>query len=297
MIAEPNEKTDEYNRDIVKAALGRQVFVTAGALNKTQQENGLKAQFRKKTIIFSIADIIETGVYQFDQGCIFLPIEQLHENLYPEEESPIAGQIIIKLSDPAKTDIALAVIRGVWVNFVREHLESDPILLNGTSIETSKQLQSRLVAAYKNQMWILLVIFGVVSFSVVVLVFCIFYMIVTTKRKDIAIIKSCGMASRSVAFVFVGFGACIGIVGSGIGAILGDIITRNINTIERWISIIFGLKLWRSSVYMFSKIPNEVNWPWAAFLVSMAILAAAIGTLIPAIIAAKTRPVEILRYE
>ena len=297
VVAEPNEKTDEYNRDIVKAALGRRVFVTAGALNKTQQENGIKAQFRKKTIIFSIADIVETGVYQFDQGCIFLPIEQLNKSLYPEEDSLIAEQILIKLSDPTQTDVALAVIRGVWINFVREHLGSDPRLLNSTIIETSKQLQSRLVAAYKNQMWILLVIFGVVSFSVVVLVFCIFYMIVTTKRKDIAIIKSCGMASRSVALVFVGFGACVGIVGSGIGAILGDIITRNINTIERWISIIFGLKLWRSSVYMFSKIPNEVNWPWAAFLVSMAILAAAIGTLIPAIIAAKTKPVEILRYE
>jgi lipoprotein-releasing system permease protein len=158
-------------------------------------------------------------------------------------------------------------------------------------------MQSRFIAAYQNQMAVLLVIFGVVSFSVVVLVFCIFYMIVTTRRKDIAIIKSCGMASRSVAVVFVGFGACVGVVGSGIGAVLGHVITKNINTIEHWISILFGLKLWRSSVYMFSKIPNEVNWPWAFRIMLLAIVAAAIGALIPAIIAAITRPVEILRYE
>jgi len=57
------------------------------------------------------------------------------------------------------------------------------------------------------------------------------------------------------------------------------------------------LKLWKSSVYLFSKIPNEVNWPWAMRIVLMAIIAAAIGTLIPAIIAARTKPVNILRYE
>jgi len=50
-------------------------------------------------------------------------------------------------------------------------------------------------------------------------------------------------------------------------------------------------------VYMFSKIPNEVNWNSALPIVLSATLAAAIGALIPAIVAAMTRPVEILRYE
>jgi ABC-type lipoprotein release transport system permease subunit len=50
-------------------------------------------------------------------------------------------------------------------------------------------------------------------------------------------------------------------------------------------------------VYLFNKIPNEVDWPWALRIVSLAIVAAAIGTLIPAIVAAATKPVEILRYE
>jgi lipoprotein-releasing system permease protein len=297
VVAEPDEQTDEYDSDAVEAMIGERVFVTTGAIDQTQPNSNPTTQFKKKTLIFWIADIVETGVYQFDQGCIYLPIEQLQKSLYPDEGAPVAEQILIKLADPTRTDVALAVIRGVWQSFVQEHLEADPYLLKFTSIETAKQLQSKYVAAYKNQMAVLLVIFGVVSFSVVVLVFCIFYMIVTTKRKDIAIIKSCGMASRSVAVVFVGFGACVGIVGSGIGAVLGHVITRNINAIEGWISIIFGLKLWKSSVYMFSKIPNEVNWPWAFRIILLAILAAAIGTLVPAIIAAITRPVEILRYE
>ncbi|MBA7605328.1 hypothetical protein ES703_12458 [subsurface metagenome] len=48
---------------------------------------------------------------------------------------------------------------------------------------------------------------------------------------------------------------------------------------------------------MFSKIPNEVDWASALPIVLLAIIAAVIGTLIPAVVAAWTKPVEILRYE
>ncbi|MHC4497177.1 MAG: hypothetical protein ACYSYM_15285 [Planctomycetota bacterium] len=48
---------------------------------------------------------------------------------------------------------------------------------------------------------------------------------------------------------------------------------------------------------MFSKIPSEVDWAWAVRIVLTAIVAAAVGALIPAIVAARTKPVEILRYE
>jgi lipoprotein-releasing system permease protein len=122
-------------------------------------------------------------------------------------------------------------------------------------------------------------------------------MIVMTRQKDIAIIKSCGATGSSVALIFVGFGAFVGIIGSGVGAIIGYIVTKNINTIEEWVRIIFGLKLWKSSVYMFSKIPNEIDWDSALPIILSAVIAASLGALIPAIIAARTRPVNILRYE
>jgi len=48
---------------------------------------------------------------------------------------------------------------------------------------------------------------------------------------------------------------------------------------------------------LFSKIPDEVNWFWALSFVLLAIVAAVIGALIPAIVAAATKPVNILRYE
>ena len=66
---------------------------------------------------------------------------------------------------------------------------------------------------------------------------------------------------------------------------------------ERGISVVFGLKLWSSSVYMFDKIPDKVNWGWAVIFMFVAALAAALGALTPAVVAALTRPVDVLRYE
>ena len=296
VVAEPDEQTDKYDFDAIEKLFGQQVVLTTGTVSQAEKEGG-RAEFQRKVIEFTIVDVVETGVYQFDKGCVYLPIEELHKRLYPEDELPVASQIQIKLADDIEADVALAVIRGVWRSFVEEHLGGDLDLMQHTTIETAKKLQSPYVAAYRRQMEILLLIFGVVSLGVVLLIFCIFYMIVRLKQKDIAIIKSCGASGSSVAWIFVGFGTCVGVVGSGVGVILGYVVTKNVNIIEECIRIIFGLKLWKSSVYMFNKIPNEVDWFWALCFVLLAIIAAAVGTLIPAIVAAATRPVEILRYE
>ena len=300
VVAAPDEKTDEYDFDAVKKMVGRQVVLITGTVienSKQEGTGGAGGRLKKKTVPFRIADIVFTGVYYVDKTFIYLPIEEVQKTLYPNEDGRIADQIQIKLAGDVEADLAKAQIRGVWKVFATEQLGWGPYLIRETSVKTAKQMQSQYVAELRKQMGVLLLIFGVVSFSVVVLVFCIFYMIVSIKRRDIAIIKSCGTASSSVALIFVGFGACVGIIGSGVGAVLGYAVTKNINTIEEWIRIIFGLKLWKSSVYMFSKIPSEVDWSSALPIVLFAVVAAAVGALIPAIVAARTRPVEILRYE
>jgi lipoprotein-releasing system permease protein len=100
-----------------------------------------------------------------------------------------------------------------------------------------------------------------------------------------------------VAALFVGFGAFTGLVGAIAGAALGSAVTVNINSVENWIRVIFGLKLWKSSTYMFERIPSEVNAAAAFWIILAVVAACAAGAFIPAITAAKTRPVEVLRYE
>ena len=78
---------------------------------------------------------------------------------------------------------------------------------------------------------------------------------------------------------------------------LGFWFTDNINRIEAWVAKAFGLNLWSSSLYVFEKIPDTMDWGSAGLIGLSAIAAASVGALIPALVAARTRPVEVLRYE
>ncbi|MHC4644674.1 MAG: ABC transporter permease [Planctomycetota bacterium] len=309
VVAEPSEETDEYDfESIEQSVLGREVVVVTGAQvesgagkgaaeGSSSGESGAAGRFARRNIPFTVTDVVFSGVYYLDKSMIYLPIEELQRKLYPDEAWPTADQIQIKLAGDVNTEVALAVIRGVWEEFAATELGWSIKLMGYTEIETSKEMQRQYVVELLKQMGVLLLIFGMVSCGVVVLVFCIFYMIVRLKQKDVGVIKSCGGSSSSVALLFVGFGVFVGMIGSGLGIVVAYIITKNVNTIEEWIRILFGLKLWKSSVYMFNRIPNEVNWHSVWVIVLLAVAAVTAGVLLPAVIAARTRPVNILRYE
>jgi lipoprotein-releasing system permease protein len=310
VLAEPNEKTDEYDVNNAERMIGQQFVITTGSTSLTtggsttvEKDGGPidstqgRQKFRRKTIQFTMADAVFTGIYYFDSRLVYLPIEQLSRTVYPDSQEPVAGRIQIKLRKGADAEVAIAEIRGVWKVFASEKLGWEDYQIQSTITETSRQMQSRFVAEIRKQMGVLLLIFGVVSLSAVLLIFCIFYMIVETRRKDIAIMKSCGADSGSIALIFVGFGAFVGILGTLLGTAAGYIVTKNINEVEGWIRVAFGLKLWKASVYMFSRIPSEVYWQAVWWIVLSAILGAAIGAVIPALSAALTQPVKVLRYE
>ena len=133
--------------------------------------------------------------------------------------------------------------------------------------------------------------------AVILLIFCIFYMIVIARQKDIAIIKSCGVSNCAVAQIFIYYAGLVGITGSVLAVILGGLVIDNINAIEEFIRAVFGMKLWQSSVYMFTAIPQQVNFEAVIYITAAAVLASILGAVIPAISAARLNPVRILRYE
>ena len=295
IVADPNEATDEYDQPaILEKMVGQQVLVTTGTMSQTPEGQDSP---KRVLVPFRIADVVFTGVYQLDEGFVFVPIETLQKALYPDEKGDLATSINIRLRPGIDPQTAVTQIRGLWRIFAEEKLDWTPYLIAVTKIQTAREMQHPYVMEIRKQMGVLMLIFGVISFSVVVLVFCIFYMIVRLKRKDVAIMKSCGASGFSVAWIFLGFGISVGVMGAGVGTVLGYVITVNINVIEEWIRATSGLKLWQSSVYMFDKIPNVVDWGSALPIVAAAIAAAALGALMPAALAARTRPVEVLRYE
>jgi lipoprotein-releasing system permease protein len=283
IAAEPNGKTGQYDLGQLGQLIGRQVILTTKSADQ-----------KRKTVSLRISDIVFSDTYFGDQ-MVYLPFQLLYGIQTGLDRPGYTDFIGIKLSDAANPDAAQQAIAAVWLKFASEQLGwSDADI---SQVRLSMRSDSQYLYELKKQLGILLLIFGVICSVAILLVFCIFYMIVETKLKDIAIIKSCGAGSSAVALVFTAFGGCVGITGSAIGIIIGFVITKNINAIEDWIRIVSGIKLWLQSSYILNYIPNTVNWPDVLPIVLAAVAGCCLGAIIPALVAAGTKPVEILRYE
>ena len=293
LLAQPDELTDEYDIDAVKKKLGQPMVLTTGTVVRDAEDaQAAQARFSRKVIKFELADVARTGINEFDESIVLLPIEVLSSQLYPDKET-CSNILHIRLADGADKEKAVMIIRGLWRRFAEGRFEWGDFV----TIELTRDLNARMIAEYKKQMQVLLFIFGLVSAGIILLVFCIFYLIVMTRRKDIGILKSCGLSSPSVAGMFVLFGTIVGIVGAVVGIGLGWLIIDNINAIEQAIASVFGLKLWKASTYMFSRVPDVMHWGSVLWVTVAGIAAAAIGSLIPAVAAARVKPVETLQYE
>jgi lipoprotein-releasing system permease protein len=292
LLSEPNEVTDQYDFDLARRAMGRKLTLTSGTVDQGSQETQTgQSRPRSRRLSFKVSDIVFAGHSQFDQEAVYLPLKPLYKALYRTEEVKVS-RIQIRLADGVDPAKAMLAMEEQWDAF---KVDQAPFVYG--RFHTAKELQAAYMRELNKQMAILLSVFSLVDVGVIFLIFCIFYMIVRLKRKDIGVIKSCGCSSWGVVSIFLGFGIFVGVIGSIFGIGLGYLFTHNINTIEQWIAAAFGLNLWDSSVYLFSAIPNRINWSSAAQISAFAILAASVGALIPAILAGCMQPVDILRYE
>ena len=303
IIAEPDEKTDEYDCEEVRNFIGKEVLITTYGRVKTDSDEtgsaeGEETRWKRKLryLKLRISDIAFTQTF-FGDRAVYISFEKLNKLQLGDGAAQATYSIKIKLAEGVDAEWARVLIFRVFEEFAAEQLGWSNEIILRTRIRIVREAKPDYIAELHKQMSVLLLIFGVICSVVILLIFCIFYMIVMTKQKDIAIIKSCGATSGSAALIFTGFGACVGLVGSVLGILIGYVVTRNINMLEDWISIVFGLKLWRSSSYILNMIPNEVDWPGVWPIVLWAVGGCVAGALIPAIVAARTKPVEILRYE
>ena len=89
VITKPDEKTDEYDFETARSEyVGRKVrLTTASAASK-----------KPRLVKFRISDIFHSGIYKLDKDAVYLPIDVLIEQLYPDE-GKICDEIQVKLAD------------------------------------------------------------------------------------------------------------------------------------------------------------------------------------------------------
>jgi len=259
--------------------------------------------------LFTVIDDSRTDVSSIDSKIVYIPFDTLQKmnNMGPDISADTGkvlfpgrcDQIHVKVSDKfatrKKLDTIVPKIRKCWDEFVELH----PMAAGGRGIDiaTWRVRQKHIIKPLESQRVLVMIVVGIIWIVVVVLIFVIFYTIVTQKIREIGLLKSLGASNIGIAGIFLAYGAVVGLIGSIAGVIGGYYFVRNINSIHTWTRNTFGFSPWTKDSYMFEYIPNEVDWTSVGFIVVGAIITGLVGTLLPAIRAARMQPVEALRYE
>ena len=118
------------------------------------------------------------------------------------------------------------------------------------------------------------------------------------KARDIAILRTIGGTRGTVLRIFFIAGATIGFLGTIFGLFLGLALCLNIGAVQAVIEWVTGQPLFPADVYGISTgIPAKVVWSEVFGVALCGFIISAIATFFPAWSAAKTEPVEALRYE
>lgn len=122
-------------------------------------------------------------------------------------------------------------------------------------------------------------------------------MVVNDKQSDIAILRTFGAPPRMIMNIFIVQGGLVGVIGVFLGVIGGLVLAWNVNSIVNFIQDVFHVQLLSSNVYIVNYLPSYIEWSDLWKIIVASLVMSLLATIYPAWRAAKTDPVESLRYE
>ena len=150
------------------------------------------------------------------------------------------------------------------------------------------------VSMEKKVMFIILsLIVAVAAFNLV----STLVMLVTDKQADIAILRTLGIAPRSIMGVFMVQGTIVGAFGILLGVLGGVALALNLPALVKWIEHTFNVEFLSADVYYISEVPSDLHWSDVGWIAAIAVVFCLLATLYPAWRAARTQPAAALRYE
>ena len=219
-----------------------------------------------------IVGIFDTGMYEYDSSLAYISISTAQNFL--ELDGSVHG-LELKVNDIYKaSDIAAELEKKLGFGYVVKDW-----------INMNKNLFSALKLEKTAMFIVLALIVLVAAFNII----STLIMVVMSKGKDIAILKSMGATSRGIMKIFVYEGLVIGFTGTIIGVIGGLVLCEILSKYQ-------FIKL-PSDVYPITTLPIKIL-PMDVTLVAVsAALITLLATIYPSWQASKVDPAVALRYE
>ncbi|HXT78738.1 MAG TPA: lipoprotein-releasing ABC transporter permease subunit [Acetobacteraceae bacterium] len=230
---------------------------------------------------YKVVAIFDAGLSDYNNSVVFLPLPAAQ--VFFQTPDAVTG-IEVRLADPEQVGAigrALAPLLTGRQVYMRDWAHANDTIIGVLQVQ-------------KDTMFIVLgMIVLVAAFNVI----SSLIMLVKDKRGDIAILRTIGAGSGAVLRIFLMCGAFVGVSGTLIGTIIGVVFCRNIVAIQHFVERISGGKVFDSSVFMLTTLPDKVDWGDVARVVALGLVLSLLATLYPSWRAARTDPVEALRHE
>jgi lipoprotein-releasing system permease protein len=233
-----------------------------------------------RQISYRVAAIFEIGIYDYDNSFVVMSIPDAQTLLLSGDA---IGMIEVRTSDP---DTAMETLTPLAKKLQGQAVVTDWKTINASLFEA---LAVERVA-----------MFVVLSIIVLVAVFNILsslIMLVRAKTRDIAILRTMGATRRSLLKIFVTTGFLIGALGTLAGLGLGFLFLHFRQPIVHLVEMITGQNLWDPKIRFLTDLPARSDPVEIAGICIMALVFSFLATLYPALKAASTDPVQVLRYE
>jgi lipoprotein-releasing system permease protein len=233
-----------------------------------------------RQIGYTVAAIFEIGVYDFDERYVVMPIPTAQQLLLTGDT---VGMIEVTTENADRVEEIMAPLAS--------SLAGRAVVTNWQQINSSlfEALQvERVAMAFALSIIVLVAAFNILSSLV---------MLVRSKTRDIAIMRTMGATRKSLLKIFVTTGSVIGALGTFAGLALGFLVLIFRQPIVGFIETVTGQVLWDPQVRFLTELPARVDPVEVVAIAGMAMGLSFLATLYPAYRAAGTDPVEVLRYE
>ena len=229
---------------------------------------------------FTVVGIFNMNFYEYDSGLALAHIEDIAKL---QRVGDAVSGLRLKTTDAFHSPLISRDIRD--------------LLGSGFRVFDWTREYSNLFEALKIErrvMFIILfLIIAVAAFNIV----STLVMLVSDKNADIAVLRTIGVAPKSIMAIFIVHGIVIGFVGTVIGIIVGVVTGLNLETLIPWGEQLFGTQFFPDDIYIITKFPAELVWDDVIKVAVVSLLVSFFATIYPAWRASKVQPADALRYD
>jgi lipoprotein-releasing system permease protein len=230
---------------------------------------------------FEVTGILSIGMYEYDRRVAVVDMHDAAKLLRMGDD--VTG-IRLKLAD---LYAAPRLSRAAAISLGGSNLEVQDWTEEHANFFRSISITKRIL------FFVLSLMVAVAAFNVV----STMVMVVKSKRRDIAILRTFGSSPRSILTVFVVQGSLIGLLGIGAGVLLGVLIAMNLQELVHGLEHLVGFKFLDARVYFMSDLPARVRASDVVRICGFAFVLACLSTIYPAVRAALLLPAESLRND